>query len=143
MSIDDLSNEVIEKIRNSRFDRIVEKHEGPFDWGWLLPAEKEETTDRLAGLFPNHDPVAETAEFFPVGDFYALFPIGRGQHPNLTILHYFLSEDQQKLVVYLKNTTYYDDKFSSGYMAICDRFAGKPFYVATLYHEWFIIDYVA
>jgi hypothetical protein len=27
-----------------------------------------------------------------------------------------------------------------GYMAVCDRMAGKDFFLAILYHEWFVIE---
>jgi hypothetical protein len=47
------------------------------------------------------------------------------------------------MVIYLKNTTYDDSPFGAGYVAICERFAEESFYIATLYHEWFIIDYDA
>lgn len=144
MSIDDLSKEVLERICNSRFDRIVEKHEGPFTWDWLLKTEDEDDSDAsLSPLFPNYDPVGARAEFLSIDGRWVLLPVGREQHKNITILHYFLSEDQQKLVVYLKDITYGDSAFDAGYVAICDRFAGEAFYVATLYHEWFIIDYDA
>ena len=144
MSIDDLSVEVLERIVESRFDRIVEKHEGPFTWDWLLKKENQEDSDNsISRLFPNYDPVGATPEFLSVGGRWVLLPVGREQHRDITILHHFLSEDQHKLVVYLKNTTYGDGIFDAGYVTICDRFVGEAFYVATLYHEWFVIDYDA
>jgi hypothetical protein len=39
-----------------------------------------------------------------------------------------------------KDTTFDDDMFVSGYMAVCDRPKGEEFFLAVLYHEWFIIE---
>jgi hypothetical protein len=30
--------------------------------------------------------------------------------------------------------------FVSGYMAVCDRPKGEEFFLAVLYHKWFIIE---
>ena len=30
--------------------------------------------------------------------------------------------------------------FFSGFVAICERFAGEEFFTAIVYHEWFIIE---
>ena len=141
MSIDDLSAEVLERLGTTRYDRIMEKHEGPFSWESELRHMDGSTDEFMLQIYPDYDPIAETPEFLLVGGQWVLLPVGREQHQNITVLHHFLSEDQQKLVIYLKNTTYYNDAFSAGYVAICDLFAGESFYVATLYHEWFIIDY--
>jgi len=139
MSIDDLPAETIDRLKARRWDRIIEKHEGPETWKWLL--EHPEPGHMIYQMMPEYDPVAETPEFLETGNQWVLLPIGRRHHPNLTILHHFLSQDGHKLVIYLKDTTFYDDPLSSGFVTICDRFAPEPFFVATLYHEWFIIDY--
>ena len=64
--------------------------------------------------------------------------------PESSPKHYhpasFLSEDQAKLVIYLKDTTYDDSLLGAGYVAIGD-YQPEGFYLTTLYHEWFIIDY--
>lgn len=141
MSIDDLPAETIDRLKARRWDRIIEKHEGPTSWSWQLERRNYPPDHLIYQLEPDYDPVAETPEFLEIGNQWVLLPIGRRHHPNLTILHHFLSQDGQKLVVYLKDTTFYDDPFASGFVAICDRFAPEAFFVATLYHEWFIIDY--
>ena len=41
---------------------------------------------------------------------------------------------------FLKDTTYDDDLFFSGYLAICDKLKDEDFYLAIVYHEWFIIE---
>lgn len=91
---------------------------------------------------PNFDPVAARPQFLPVGAHWVLLPVSRSHHPNITLLHHFLSEDHSKLVIYLKDTTYDDSVFGAGYVTIGDR-QPEGFYLTTLYHDWFIIDYDA
>lgn len=75
---------------------------------------------------------------------YVLLPIDRQYHPHISVVRCIVSDDQQTLIIFLKDTTYVDDprrKFlDAGYMAVCDRFPGEEFYVAILYHEWFMIE---
>jgi hypothetical protein len=134
MRIDDLSPDTLERLKKVRWDRFIEKHEGPFDWASEL--RRYDPDDFIYKVYPDYDAEAEYPEFIQIGEHWVLLPIGKKHHPNLTILHYFLSQDASKLVLYLKDTTYYED----GFVAICDRF-DATFYVATFYHEWYIIDY--
>jgi hypothetical protein len=30
--------------------------------------------------------------------------------------------------------------FEAGFIAVCEKFPEEDFFVATLYHEWFIVD---
>ncbi|MEM8806648.1 MAG: hypothetical protein AAGF01_11530 [Cyanobacteria bacterium P01_G01_bin.38] len=30
--------------------------------------------------------------------------------------------------------------YETGYMAVCNKVAGEDFFLAVLYHEWFIIE---
>lgn len=55
----------------------------------------------------------------------------------MTVLRWFASQDLTELVVYLIDTTYYEDSSMSGFVAICEQFESASFYVATLYHEWY------
>jgi hypothetical protein len=32
-----------------------------------------------------------------------------------------------------------EETFFAGYLAVCDRFPGEEFYVAHVYHEWFML----
>lgn len=48
--------------------------------------------------------------------------------------------DNNCVTVFLSDTTYEDDPFFSGFMAVCDRLKGEEFFLAVLYHEWFIIE---
>ena len=140
LKIENISQHTREKILHLQYDRIVEKHEGPFTWKY--PLGSHELDERLMKLFPEHDPIAETPQFLKIGSYDVLLPIGRKHHPNITILHYFLSQDLSKMVIYLKDTTFYDHQYDSGYMAICDWVSPENFFIATVYHEWFIIDYL-
>ncbi len=143
MKIKELSPTVLATLKNKRYDRIVEKHEGPETWSWNLP-RSEERMEELRKMYKdsgfdfskdNH------AEFIQIAGVDVLLPISSDHHANLTILHHFFSEDRHKLVLYIKDTTHDDDAFGAGFVGICDKYLNEPFYIATLYHEWFIIDY--
>jgi len=140
MSIDELSVETLTRLKASRWDRIIEKHEGPETWKRQLERREKQPDDIIFQMEPDYDPVAATPEFMLIGENQVLLPVGREHHPNITILHHFLSEDRAKLVIYLKDVTYDDSLFGAGYVTICDR-QPEGFYLTTLYHEWFIIDY--
>jgi hypothetical protein len=119
MKITDLSNEALAKIKAARWDRIIEKHEGPFDWA----SEFEYSTP----------------EFMDIDGRAVLLPVAQLQHANITILRTIWSADGRSLTLFLKDTTRYDDTFSSGFLAVCDRIPGEAFFLAIVYHEWFII----
>ncbi|MEG4291382.1 hypothetical protein Q5692_09370 [Microcoleus sp. C2C3] len=69
-----------------------------------------------------------------------LLPVEASRHQNITILRTIWSADGNSLTLFLKDTTFDDDMFVSGYMAVCDRPKGEVFFLAVLYHEWFIIE---
>jgi hypothetical protein len=124
MKLRDLSPEVIERIKARRWDRIIEKHEGPETWASVF---------RYAQL-----------EFITVNGHQVLLPVDREQHPKITILRCLESRDGKSLTIFLKDLTYVtdprDEKFYAGFVAVCDRFPGEDFFQAILYHEWFIIE---
>ncbi|MCI0576712.1 MAG: hypothetical protein L0332_29215 [Chloroflexi bacterium] len=120
MKLADLSPETITKIKTYRWDRIIEKHEGPETWTSVLKY---------------HDP-----EFRQINGYDVLLPIERGQHPNITVLRVIPSADGQSLTIFLKDTTWYDDPLWSGFVAVCDKVPGEDFYLTVLYHEWMIIE---
>jgi hypothetical protein len=121
MKLADLSQETLEKIKTVRWDRIIEKHEGPEDWESVLRW---------------YEP-----EFLSIDDRPVLLPVERDHHPNITILRSIWSADGNVLTLFLKDTTHYgDDPFSAGFMAVCEKVAGEAFFLATVYHEWFIIE---
>jgi hypothetical protein len=120
MKFSELTPETIEKLKTRRYDRIVEKHEGPETWKWQI--ERGE------------------CQFIETNGHFILLPVYLEQIPNITILRVIESKDGGALTVFLKDTTYYDDDFMSGFLAVCEKFAGENFYTATVYHEWFILD---
>jgi hypothetical protein len=124
VSIGALSPHAIEKIKVYRWDRIIEKHEGPETWESVLKY---------------YDP-----EFMVINGYNVLLPIVREHHGNITILRCIIGDHEQVLTIFLKDTTYSDDpeweKFAAGFVAVCERVAEEDFFVAILYHEWFIID---
>ncbi len=120
MKFADLSPEAIAKIKTVRWDRIIEKHEGPERWKSVLRYT---------------DP-----DFLMVDGHPVLLPIDKERHANITILRSIPSADGHTLTLFLKDTTYGDDWDMAGYMAVCDKVAGEDFFLAVVYHEWFIIE---
>lgn len=120
MKFADLKPETIEKLKTRRYDRIVEKHEGPERWKWQIEHGE--------------------CEFIQTGEHFILLPVYLEQLPNITILRVIESKDGNALTVFLKDTTYYDEDFMSGFMTVCEKFADEDFFTATVYHEWFIIE---
>lgn len=120
MKISELSLETIERIKSRRWDRIIEKHEGPFHW---------------ESVFNYSNP-----EFMEIEGRWVLLPVDRKAHQNITLLRTIWSAGGQSVTLFLKDTTYDDDPFFSGFVAVCDRFANEDFFLAILYHEWFVIE---
>jgi hypothetical protein len=120
MKLVDLTPEALDKIRAVRWDRIIEKHEGPEDWSSVLEYSEP--------------------DFMMIDERPVLLPVEQSQHSNITILRTIWSNDQSSLTVFLKDTTYGDDWYTSGYLAVCDKVLGEDFYLAIVYHEWFIIE---
>jgi hypothetical protein len=140
LKIEELSQETIAKLSQIRYDRIIEKHEGPFDWKSKF-SEPRKLPKEYLEHYPDYNPIDEKPQFLTVGKHNILLPVGREHHSHITILHYFLSEDHAKLVIYLKDSTYYEDDLTIGFMSICDLVEPENFYISTVYHEWFMTDY--
>ncbi|MBE9171197.1 hypothetical protein IQ238_28060 [Pleurocapsales cyanobacterium LEGE 06147] len=120
MKFADLLSTAREKIKAARWDRIIEKHEGPELWESVLKY---------------YD-----VEFIEVEGRWILLPVDCSSHPNLTILRSIWSETGNSVTLFLKDTTYDDDPFCSGFIAVCDRVKDENFFLAIVYHEWFIIE---
>ena len=123
MKFADLPPQALDKIKGRQWDRIIEKHEGPETWDSAL----------------RYDDL----EFLEVAGHPVLLPLDRKHHPNITILRCIESRDGRSLTVFLKDTTWCDDPqdemFCAGFMAVCDKVPEENFFLAILYHEWFII----
>lgn len=116
MRLADLSPETLEQLAAMRYDRIVEKHEGPEDWGYLV-REAE-------------------VEFLSIGGFDVLLPVEKENYPNISILRVIVSDDRGVLTIFLTDTTWYTGMFA-GFLAVCERFPGADWYTAIVFHEWF------
>jgi hypothetical protein len=124
LTLASLPQPVIDQIAARRWDRIIEKHEGPWPW---------------ASTLRTHNP-----EFLTIAGYDVLLPVPKQHHAAITILRCIPSADGESLTIFLKDATYApspdDERLYAGFVAVCDRFRGQPFFVAHLYHEWFIID---
>jgi len=119
MKVADIPPDTRQRIAQRRFDLIIEKHEGPWSWEYDL------RDDRV--------------EFLQVNTFEVLLPVEKEHHKNITILRCIVGDGGQTLTIFLKDTTYESGIFA-GRVAVCEKEAGEQWYVATLYHEWFILD---
>ncbi len=119
MKVAELSAEARGRIAAMRFDRIVEKHEGPWTWEY-----------RLAN---------GGVEFLTVDGYDVLLPIDKENHPNVTIVRCIASESRDVLTIFLTDTTYFTG-MDSGFLAVCEKAPGEDWYIALVYHEWFVID---
>jgi len=124
MKLAELTPQVREKIAVLRYDWIVEKHEGPWSW---------------SDGFQFHD-----FDFLDIDGHAVLLPIEKEQFPNVTILRVIESADGASLTIFLKNTTWVENPenefLDAGFLAVCDKLDDENFYVAHVYHEWFILD---
>ena len=122
MKLRDLSSDVLDRIKRLRYDRILEKHEGPEKW---------------SGVLEYYGP-----EFLAVNGQDVLLPIAATNHKNITILRTIVGDNGASLILFLKDTTRVsdprDEAFFAGYIAICDRMPGEEFYIAIVYHSWFM-----
>ena len=60
-------------------------------------------------------------EFIEIEGRWVLLPVEASCHQNITILRTIWSADGNSLTLFLKDTTFDDDMFVSGYMAVCAR----------------------
>ncbi|MBY0526423.1 MAG: hypothetical protein K2R98_23720 [Gemmataceae bacterium] len=122
MKLAELQPATIERIKKLLYDRIIEKHEGPERWTWLL----------------FHD----GADFLFIDGKYVLLPVPKDHHKNITVLRSFTGASGDSLVLFLKDTAFVreprNEDSMAGFIAICDRLPGEDFFVAIVYHEWFI-----
>src|SRR5688500_15157790 len=100
MQLADLSLETRARAASMRWDRIIEKHEGPWEWSYLIEDE--------------------LVEFIAIEGFDVLLPVEKDQHPNISILRCIVSEDRNSLTIFLTDTTFYTG-MDAGFLAVCDR----------------------
>src|SRR5260370_358881 len=120
MKLADLQPETVERIRRLRYDRIIEKHEGPERWSWVL---EDYNTD-----------------FLLVDGRHVLLPIPGEQLSNIVVLRCIVGDGEQSLTLFLKDRTFVEnsvDETFAGRVAICDKMPGSDFFIALVYHEWY------
>jgi hypothetical protein len=124
MTLSELSPAARKRIEALKYDRIIEKHEGPESWKSTLRFTEP--------------------EFMHVAGYDVLLPVSRDRHPKISILRCIPSQDDEVLTIFVKDMTFVEDPkeawWQAGFLAICERLPRESFYVATVYHEWFIID---
>lgn len=83
-------------------------------------------------------------EFIDIDGKHVLLPVDQEHHKNITILRSTIDREEKTLTVFLKDTTYVerleDEHLLAGFVAVCDKVLGEEFFIAILYHEWFIVD---
>lgn len=84
MKLSNLSPETLEKIKLVRWDRIIEKHEGPEDWESVLKYEEP--------------------EFMEIDGYSVLLPVDKSHHPNISIIRAIWSEGRKSLTLFLADT---------------------------------------
>ena len=141
MKLADLSETTRQKVAKVRWDRIVEKHEGPFDWQCILDDDSEPDFF-VAGtdLSRFARKIEDVPEFLIVDDRPILLPIPRKYHQNIEISRTIWSADGNSVTIFLTDTTFSTDWFEIGYLAVCDKVAGENFWLTILYHERFVIE---
>ena len=117
MRLQSLPPDVRERLAKLRWDRIIEKHEGPEDWSYLL---KDDYVD-----------------FLQIDGFNVLLPVFKDKHTNVTVDRCIVSNDGKTLTIFLRDTTY-ETGMLAGYLAVCERVPEQDWFVAIVYHECWI-----
>ncbi len=138
MKFSELSASALQTVKAYEWDSIVGKHEGPWDYGDRLEVSDFDFI-REYGAFE--------LEFINIQGFDVLLPVERQYHQNITILRCIESADGNSLTIFLKDTTYVDNVdnpeqvfLEAGFMAVCDKCPNENFYIAIVYHEWWMVD---
>jgi hypothetical protein len=141
MKLADLSEATRQKIAKVRWDRIIEKHEGPEDWSCLVDDDSEPL---IFANRPDYDPftsqIEDVPEFLIIDNRAVLLPIPRKYHPNVEIVRTNWSVDGNSVTIFLKDTTFGSEWFEIGFLAVCDKVVGEDFWLTIIYHERFVIE---
>ena len=124
MKLANLDNKIIEALKPKLFDLFIEKHDIVWSWGDFF----------------------DSVDFIELNGYQVLLPIEEDRRPNVSVLRCIESKDEKTLTLFLRDTTYIEQPYRewawTGFVAVCDKFEDQDFYVATVYHEWFILDEV-
>jgi hypothetical protein len=123
MKLRQVEPEVVAQIRELRYDRIIEKHEGPEHWDSQF-------------VYGNPELICFD------GKHHILLPVDQASHEHISLIKQVISDDEKTLVLFLKDTTHSrnaeDHWFEAGRVAVCNQIEPQPIYVAIVYHEWFM-----
>jgi hypothetical protein len=140
MKLVDLSEATRQKIAKVRYDQILEKHEGPFDWDCIVDDESEPFFFANRPDLPLPHQQEDIPEFFVIDNCPILLPIPLKHHPNIKVIRTIWSANSNSVTIFLTDTTYGSEWYEIGYLAVCDKVVGEEFWLAILYHEWFVIE---
>jgi hypothetical protein len=140
MKLVDLSEATRQKIAKVRYDQILEKHEGPFDWDCIINDDSEPFFFANRPDLPLPRQQEDIPEFFVIDNCHILLPISLKHHPNIKVIRTIWSADSNSVTIFLTDTTYGSEWYEIGYLAVCDKVVGEDFWLAILYHEWFVIE---
>ena len=119
MRLQDIPPEVRTRVAKFRWDRIIEKHEGPEDWSYDLKDDY--------------------VEFLTIDGFDVLLPIDKQNHANVTIDRCIESKDGKTLTIFLHDRTYdMGMDMLAGRLAVCERVPEQDWFIAIVYHDCWI-----
>lgn len=136
LRVADLSDTARAWLLAQRYDRFVEKHEGPFGWDWLIEPEPYEVPDREA-VGKRRSVLPPAAEFLSLDGRDVLLPEGEDHHPNVRLLRTVVGDDGRCLTLFLTDTTH-DTGSGAGRFAFCERAPDGEWYVCRVWHEWYV-----
>jgi hypothetical protein len=84
--------------------------------------------------------ICNDVEFIEVAGRWILLPVERSSHPNIRILRSVWSESGNSVTLFLQDTTYDDDPFLLALSRYVIKLKDENFFLAIVYHEWFIIE---
>ena len=121
MKLQDLSPDIRSHVARFRWDRIIEKHEGPEDWTYDLKDDE--------------------VEFLSIEGFDVLLPIDKRNHANVSIDRCIDSKDGKTLTIFLHDRTCNVDgemDMFAGRLAVCERVPEHDWFIAIVYHECWV-----
>lgn len=130
MKFADVPQDVKDRLKTRRYDKFVEKHEGPWDYEYLVKND--------------------LAEFLMVDGQAILLPIAHEDgFDKITVNRCIASADGNNITLFLRDRFYSDayevdeerEKwFYEGFVAICERFEQENFFIALVYHSYYIVE---
>lgn len=124
MKLEELTPAVLEQLETVRFDRFSAQYEGLWDYKWWL---KE-----------------EGAEFLQAAEHWVLLPTESRHWPHITFERVIESRDRRTLTLFGRDATFAgtgsDEDSTAGFLAVCEKFPGQEFFVATFYHDRYLIE---